>query len=560
MITKLRGPAAAGLMLLAAFTPLVAGPAAMEEETGSAVNDTTAQMEEPEPGAIGLSLSDAIDMALEGNLDIRVAKINPELGRQDEIAARGFFDPVAFADFSRSKQNQEPTNFLGTSSSQFDNYVTGVSEEFITGGSASLNFNNSRSDLQALFPINFNPSYSSSLTFRFNQPLLRGFGRKVATSRIVIARNNVESSEYDFRNTVMQTVREATDGYWNLAAAIAARRVARESLGLANQLLDLNRAKVEVGTLAPIEITQAEAGVASRQEAVIVSENAVRTAEDALRRVLNVPKSSNLWINPINPTDKPEFQVVEPQIEEEVATALANRPDLEQERIRLRNLELQAAVDRNGVLPQLDLYGTYGLSGTAGDQRFQKLDQDGDGIPDCDTRDPACSGVPVDRNGDGKADVVFVPQSISDAWDQVFNADLVSWSAGLTFSIPIGNRPARAQATRSRLQVDQAKLVLENLERTVEIDVRNASRDVRTNVQRVQAAQSNLELQKKKLEAEQKRFQYGMTTSFQVLEFQTDLTDAEASLIRAVLDYKKSLVALAEKTGVLLEKQGIEAQ
>ncbi|MGH8673118.1 MAG: TolC family protein, partial [Burkholderiales bacterium] len=488
------------------------------------------------------------------------ARLNPEQRKQDEIGARGFFDTTAFAQFNRDKENKAPTNFLGTSSSQFDRYTTGVSQEFTSGASATLTFNNTRSDLTALFPIAFNPSYNASVGVSFTQPLLRNFGRTVSMSGIRIARNGVQGSELEFHRTVMNTLKEVTDAYWDLAAAISGYRVAVQSLDLAKDLLRLNRAKVEVGTLAPIEITQAEAGVASREESVIVAESAIATAEDQLRRLLNVPKGSDLWTRPIHPTDEPPFESVTVDSEAEIATALSRRPDLERQRIELKSLEIQTAADRNGVRPQLDLTGSYGLAGTAGDQRFNKIDTDGDGIPDCDTSDSTCFGSAVDRNGDGIEDVIFEAGTISDAWRQIRDRDLVSWSAGLNFSFPIANRAAKARSARSRIALDQGRLSLQNLERGVEIEVRNAVRQVQTNVKRVQAARVNLDLQRKKLEAEQKRFQYGMTTSFQVLEFQKDLREAESSEIRAILDYNKSLSALANATGTILEKQGIEVR
>jgi outer membrane protein TolC len=541
--------------------------AAAAPSPGAPSVDEPAPAEPSGPPPVKLPLSEVIRMAVEGNLDIRVARVEPEQSRQNEIAARAFFDTSSFGSVQKNKENQEPTNFLGTSSSEFDSYILGLNQEFVSGANATLSFSNSRSDLTAVFPIDFNPSYSSNLSLSFTQPLLRGVGAQSERNSIRIARNNLAVSESELRDTVMGTVREVTDAYWDLAASIAGLRVAKESLELAENLLELNKAKVEVGTLAPIEITQAEAGVASREEAVIVAENLIRTSEDNLRRILNAPRDSDIWMLPLEPADEPRFEVHELDMDTEVATALEKRPDLEQQRLSLHNLELQALTDRNSMRPQLDLTGSYGLSGIAGDQRFTKLlaDLDNDGtLEKCDTRDPLCGAIgTIDPDGDATPNiqgVKFLDEGISDAWEQLTDKELVSWGVGLNFSMPIRNRAAKARYARSKIAVDQARVALLNAERRVEIEVRNAVRQVQTNVKRVQAARVSVELEREKLDAEEKRFQYGMTTSFQVLEFQTDLTESQASLIRAFLDYEKSLAALADATGTLLEKHDIEVQ
>jgi len=532
------------IMALVAIVLLPAASGAAEGEAGQ----EAAPAQGPPP--IELSLQDAIRLAVEGNLDIQVARLEPEMSLQDEIVALSFYDPNLFASYQKDKQKQMPSDFLQSSSSETDVYIVGVDKEFTTGGKATLSWYNSRNDQTAYYPIAFNPSYGTSFGLSFTQPLLRNWRGRPQQNRIVIARNNLEVSRSSVQTTALDTLKGVTDAYWDLKAAHANLKVARESLELAEKQLKLNRAKVEVGTAAPIEITQAEAGVSSREESVIIAENLIRTAEDNLRQVLNPPKTSELWTRPIVAKDEPAYEIVSPLMDDEVATALSTRPELEQERLRQKNLELQAAIDADGVKPQLDLSGYYNLAGTAGDQRIDKaVDKNGDGTLE-----------PVDANGDGLNDVIFVPESITDAWKMITDRELPNWGVGLAFSVPIGNRAAKAAYARSLLAVEQGRLSLQSAELGVEIEVRDAVRQVETNVKRVSAARKNVELQVKNLEAEEKRFQYGMTTSFQVLQYQRDLTDAKSATVRAVLDYMKSLAALARATGTLLEKQGVEVR
>ena len=487
-----------------------------------------------------LSLREAIRMAVDRNLDIQVARMDPEQRKQDVIVARSLFDPTASGGSSRSTQSSKATSAFSATSSVTDVFDAGIRKEFLTGAVATLAWNNQRSAVQ-LGTASFqfaNPTYRSELTLSFTQPLLKGFGAKPDRLNIVITRNNLLVSQSQVRRTLLTTVRDATNAYWDLAGAISDLDVANQALDLAKNLLKLNKAKVEVGTLAPIEITQAEAGVASREEAVIVAEAAIQTAERALRRVLNAPKDSDLWNRPIRPKDEPPFEIVHPDVEQAVSEALANRPELEQQRIQMKNLDLQAAIAQSAAHPQLDLTGSYGLSGVAGDRR-----------------------IPVDKDNDGTIDgIVKIDQGFSDAWQQIGNADLPAWSVGLQATYPLGNRAAKAAYARAHVAAEQGRLSLKNAERGIEIEVLNDVGQVQTNVKRVQAARVNVDLQRKKLEAEQKRLQYGLSNSFQVLSFQNDLTAAQSSEVKAIIDYNKSLANLANATGTLLDKQGIVVQ
>ncbi len=555
--TTLIGAAIAGCaaLALAQEPPPAPTPAPSDIQSPEARAEAVAAIVGPD--AIPLTLAEVLNRVVEGNLGIRIRRLDPEQAEQDVIFARAEFDPAAFASVNRSKEELEPANSLSASATQFDQYVAGVRTLFPWGGNADLRLQTNRSDITQPFQV-FNPGYGSGISLAFTQPLLRGFGKDSNALNIEIARGNLEISQADFERSVMTTIRNATGAYWNLKAAINALMVAQSSLGLANDLLRLNKAKVEVGTLAPIEVTQAEAGVASREEALLVAEEEIRRSEDALRKLMNVEKGSDLWTHPLNPVDDPQSDPVSLELEQEVTTALEKRPEIRSQEESVRILGLTADADRDGLLPQLDLVGNYGFSGTSGRRRFVKIDTNGDGAVDCDTSDPNCVGVPIDSDGDGVDDVNFVPEDAGDAWDEVWNGQFPAWSAGLTFSIPLGNRAARARAARSRIGYEQGQLGMEDLRQTIEIEVRDAVRSVETNIKRVQAARVNADLQARKVSDEQKRYEYGLSTSFQVLTFQNDLTDARNALIRALLDYNRSLVALSEATGVLLEEKGIK--
>jgi outer membrane protein TolC len=301
----------------------------------------------------------------------------------------------------------------------------------------------------------------------------------------------------------------------------------------AEDLLELNRKKVEVGTLAPIEITQAEAGVASQEEGVIVAEMTLRDAEDELRRLMAIPESDPMWDMAINCLDRPDFEVRAVDLDDAIATAMRSRPEMFAGEQTLQNRELNERVARRQVRHQLDFNANYQPQGASLDVPAYFLDPFSDTIVPPENADLGPSAT------------------------RIFNGEFYTWSAGLTYRVPIGNRAARADFARAKLSRQQAEVDLQNQEQTIRVEVRRAARAVDSGIKRVEAAQVNVGLQRKKLEAEQKKFDNGMSTSFEVLTFQNDLADAELSQVRATLAYIKALAALERSKGTLLEDRGL---
>ena len=352
---------------------------------------------------------------------------------------------------------------------------------------------------------------------------------------IEVAKLGVATSEEGFRRTVIDTLGTVENAYWDLSAAISNLDVARESLKLANDLLALNRKKVEVGTLAPIQITEAEAGVASREEGVIIAQADIRNAEDNLRRIMNVPPDSPDWMMAITPSDKLPFEPAEIDLGAMIRAALEERPEIRQAKQDLRTKDLRHRFAQNQTKPGFDALASYSPRGDNEDVGL--VDTNGDHIPDS-------PGVVI--NGGTRESI-----------REVFDNRNYDWSIGLNHSIPIGNRAAKSVEAQSQIALEQSQLTLQNLERGVQVEVRTAVRAVDTGVKRVASARSNVVLQVKKLEAEQKRYDNGMSTSFQVLSFQNDLTAARSAEIAAITAYNKAVVDLGRVTATLPETSGV---
>lgn len=520
--------------MVAAAIALTAGRA------GAQSTDTPGTAREPEAGPppIAMSLNDAIQMSLQNNLDIKIAEKTPMIRQQDVIFQDAAFDPnvsvQAFKqDSTRPTQNlfDIDPNLLATQgveiigiASTFQEFRSDFRDPLMWGGTYTASVIAQRftsTSTNELFPT----TYRAIAEMTYSQSFLRNFGQDVNKTQIVIATNNEAISRSQLRGQTLTVLQQVEDAYWELVFARQDLAVKRESLRLAEELLKLNRIKVQVGTLPPIEITTAEAEVASRDQNVIVAENAVRDSEDNLRKVLNMPKESGAWDRPIEPTDQPDFIDRPVNLESEIEQARQNRPSLQEARLTTNNADAQLEFDRRQRRWDLTGRAVYRREGLGGD------------IPPGRT----LAGLPVP----------VTEQNYSDAFSLLGDRDLETWSLGAFLNIPIGNNALDANYLGSRLEKEQSEVSYQNALLAAEVEVRTAARAIQTNKKRIEAAEKNVELQRKKVEAEQKKFENGMSTSFQVLEFQEDLTTALGQKNRALVDYRKSITLIEKAKGTL---------
>ena len=264
---------------------------------------------------LALSIREAVSIALARNFDITIAGFDPDIAESNIVRERSAFDPQAFVETNVGKSK------LGSANSAFVNdragiretdtigVAAGIRQKIITGAEYSLILRNIRESTNS--PQNaFDPTYQTSLTFTIEQPLFKNFGIDINQARIKVAMATKEQTLHAYRSRVIQTVDAVEQAYWNLVFSIQNLEFRRKSLDLAKDLLRRNKIQVEVGTLAPIEITEAEATVASREEALLVAEREVKDREDTLKMLLNVADKPSAWGIVIQPSDKPEFKRV----------------------------------------------------------------------------------------------------------------------------------------------------------------------------------------------------------------------------------------------------------
>lgn len=494
-----------------------------------------------EPAPMNMSLKDAVAQAIERNLDIAVSRLSPLSGAEDIIIADSVFDSSFTAQGSWARSQSEPTSGFSSTSNTTKSLGASYLIPFHYGASVEVSFDHtdSSSDYpsyrQAQFGLLDHP-ISSRLTATYSQSLLRNFGLEVNRTGIEQAQIARQVSEDSLKRQVEDIVAQTESGYWTLVGAQKQLGVARASLDLALDFLRQTKIKVDVGILPPIEITTAEAEVASREEGVIVSENAVRNSEDVLRALMRIPESSPDWGRPIRTTDEPGFTEVKVDGERAIEEALMRRTEISSAKLSIRSADLNRRYRENQVKPDLALQAVYGLSGN----NFDYVDT---GLIDPD------SGAPIlrlDRQGRW--------ESVS----EIPSRDNNNWSVGMVLKIPVRNRAAKAELAKAKLNVDEANLKLEAVRQTLKVEVRQAVRNLETASRRVATTRANVILQRKKLDAEQKRYENGLSTPFQVLQYQTDLRDAESREVDAIIEFNKALVQFAKAKGSLLEERGVK--
>jgi len=479
---------------------------------------------------IVMSLEQVIQQSLRNNLDIRTAIADTEQSDASILASRSPFDPIGSI-FLQHQVSESPTfNLTQPSARDSDLWTSSLTQKLWYGATWEVSLNGNRSDV-ALPPAvqSTTPTYSVDAVLRYTQPLLEGLGRDANRAAVEKAINSAAVSRDSLKMRARDTVLEATDAYWDLVFTVEDLAVTEAALGLAQSLLRKNRIMVEVGTLAPLEVVQSEASVAERQVDIIAGRAAVANAEDRLRGLMGVSERSSSWWRRIAPADKPEFRSAWVDLNDSLDTALAKRVELNSAGLQLENAQLDLAESKDAKLPQLDFVLQLSTAGLGGDG---PRDLDGDGIPD-----------------------FIADESFSDAFEQVGDRDFNSWSAGLQFTQPLFDRAAKADYTTKRLGVAKQEIAIERTRQTVILDVRRAVRDVETAREQVTAARISRVLQEKKLNAEIKKFENGLSTNFEVLQFQTDLTTAESGELRSVVDYTKALVSLRKSRGELLSER-----
>jgi outer membrane protein TolC len=472
------------------------------------------------PGQIRrISIDDAVALALENNLDLQVERLNPQISDLGIAQVRTGYAPAFRSTVDWNDQTQPPASSL----SGGDDAIVGKTAGFdfgvgaLTrwGGNYNVSFNNTRATTNNIFS-NFNPQLASNVSLNYSQPLLRNFRIDGTRQQLLITQKNREISDVQLEQSIALTTRSVRNAYFDMMYAVGNLNVQRQSLDLAQQSLKDNRARVEIGTMAPIDIVQAEAEVAQREESVILAEAAISRAEDRLRALVYNPSAPDFWQLRIEPTETVLFRPVTVDVDSAVSNALQQRTDLAASRKQLESNDVNIRFFRNQTLPDINASLTY----------FSQ----------------ALGGTFLQRNQLGGPVIGQSQTSYPSALRTLFAGDFPTWTLSMQVNYPIGESSADASLARARLQDQQSRRQLQSQEMQVATQIRDYARQVQTNAKRVDATRASRTLAERRLEAEEKKFQAGMTTSFLVFQAQRDLNQARNNELQALLDYNKSVV------------------
>ena len=489
---------------------------------------------------VRLSLDDAVKLALDRNLDIAVQRLNPEINDIAISSLRAIYHPSLTSTVGQASQTQAPVSQLQLSSggggveSTTTTYNGGIAQSLPWGGGAfQATLNNSR---QATNSNNafYNPQFQSLWTAVYTQPVLRGFRTDSTRQQLSVTKVNRDISDVQLRASIVNTLSNVRNAYWDFVYALQAVEVARQSLDLATKLVQDNQTKVQVGTLAPIDVVQAQSEAAMRRQVLVAAESTRRTSELALKRLIVNGTQDPNWNAALDPTDRPDFRPETIDIEAAIRRALSERTDLDIAKKNVQGNDVTLKYLRDQLLPQADFQVNYGLQGIGGPylQRSQ-------------------TGVL------GSTVTTVVPGGIADAFSTLFRNNYPRWTVQMNLSYPLGLSSQEAAVARARVQLNQVQAQVKQIELQVATDVTNAAISAQNAAEAVQAAQAARELSQRKLEAEQSKFEVGMSTNYFVVQAQRDLADAQNSELRAVLNYRKALVDLDRNQQTTLQSLNI---
>jgi outer membrane protein TolC len=478
---------------------------------------------------VSLTLDDAVKLALDRNLDIAVQRLNPQINDLAYASARSFYNPSLTSTIQTQSTTQASTNTIqggsiGSGVTQgTSNFNGGVAQSLLWGGgNYAVSLNNTRGTTDSALS-RYNPSYSPLWSAQYTQPLLRGFKIDSTRQQLQVTKLSRDISDIQLTSTITNTLSTVRNAYWDYVFAIQAVDVARQSVDLAQKLVGDNQTRVQVGTMAPIDVVQAQAQAATAQQNLVGAQATMRTAELVLKRLIVSGTQDPNWNATIDPVDRPDFRPETIDVEAAVRRALSQRTDLAiaSKDVQINDVTLRYLADQ--TRPQADFAATYGLSGVGGTQ----LIRTGTGIA-----------------GDQGVVTGTIPGGYSNSLASLLRGDFPRWTVGVNISYPLGVSAQQAAVARARVQLNQVQAQLKQVELQIATEVTNAAINVRSNAERVQAAQVARELAQRQLDAENSKFAVGMSTNYFVVQAQNQLATAQNNELQSVLNYRKALVEL----------------
>jgi outer membrane protein TolC len=518
---------------------------------------------------VPLTLNDAIALALANNKDINASRIDVEIAGFDIRAAQGVYDPRITSGIDYNRNTTPAASFIsgGADGSTTQNSLTGdvrlSGNSPVLGGNYLLDFTSGRSTTNNQFTA-LNPQYPSALTLTYTQPLLRGLRTDENRRRIEIARRNLTLSDEQFRQRVIETITRVQQAYWDLTFSLRNLQVQIDAVKQAQRQLESNQRQVTEGTLAPIDVTAAQTQVATFEQNVYAAQEAVTRAENNLKSLMLPDRKAPQWSRAIMPTSPVALEPPRIPLDQALATALTNRPELQQVATTAEINNINTRFFRDQTKPEVNLVASYSAVGLAGNliaggtnpftagnaailARVNELSTQA-GLP------PLPPVTPTGTFPD------FLVGGAGQSLTNLFGLNFPTTRVGITFTLPIGNRTAEANLGRSLAEGRRIQNQEEQLEQQIEVDVRNTLQAVTSAEARLQASAVARSSAEQLFESERRRLEGGLSTVFLVLQRQTELVAARGRELQAQTDLNRAIAEFQRATGSTLQVNNIVVQ
>jgi outer membrane protein TolC len=360
------------------------------------------------------------------------------------------------------------------------------------------------------------------------QPLLRNFGWGLTTIFVRIDENREGISQFGYQAKLSQLIQRITEAYWGVVYARENLNVQKKGVEAAEALLKGAEARVRTGVLAPVAAIEAQAEKARREELVIVAENDLAVARTNLRLMLQHNPQQTFLPRQVEPADRPSIEPVPVNRSASLESALTRRPEILSAALAIQNQSLQSRYAENQLLPRLDLKAGAGLTGIAGEIK------------------PGTTSP--------------FPGNYSKALDRLGSGDFYNYSIGVVLQIPLSNAQARSKYAQTRIELEQEQARRRDLVAQITLEVERSLGDVESNFKRVQTTKRARELAQENLRGQERRFEVGLVTLKDVIDFQSRLLDAAGAELRAVTDYNNSIARLKLAEGTLLESYNVQVE
>ncbi|MCK4463514.1 MAG: TolC family protein [Candidatus Omnitrophica bacterium] len=455
-----------------------------------------------------LSLQECIQIALDNNLDIKIAKLDNWIAGTDETYAKAVYDMILSGKITYTYDEQENASTIAPSKELINEYRVGIEKKLPTGTTLSIDYKNIRNWTDSLY-VTLNPYYESEISFTAKQSVLKNMLGIQDRSDVKLARMNIEISDLETYRKIEKAIADVEKKYWYLVFAKENLKIKRDLLKKAEVMLSINESHIASGFMEKKDILASQANVKQRQIDCLIAENDLEDAINSLKLVLN-----KNFDNPILSLDSFEIALKKPDLIQNLETAMSNRKDFLAKKKELEKKKLMLVMKKNAFLPELDLFATYYANG-------------------------------VDRK-------------VEKSHGTLTTTKFPKYYVGAELKYPFENSKGKSEYKKAELGKIKAINELKQLEKNIINEIDENVREAGLNMQKIIRTSKIKELQDLKLKEEEIQYKNGRSSSKVMIDFQNDLLKARLDVVKAFLDYHYSLIDLEVSKDIFLDNKGIK--